>query len=313
MGAGGCRPHPVMKPSAVIIFNPTARGEKAQALRPLLDAVSGKVALRPTRGPGDATVLAAEAVTEGFKTIVAAGGDGTVNEVLNGMALPKGGLEQSRLAVIPLGTVNVFAKELRVPEALPQALELALGGKELLIDLPRATFEKSGKIESRCFIQLAGAGLDSRAIAHVRWEEKKRWGQIAYGLAGFRALRERLPRVRVHLEKGVEDSGELVLLGNGRYYGGRWPLFPFAEMSDGRVDIAVLPRAGVLSLLRLVWSLSAGTFSTSTIARHYQASSFRLSADRACEFELEGDNVGMLPVTVSTQARALRVVVPLSR
>lgn len=297
-----------MKPSTVIIFNPTARGEKAQTLRPLLDAVAGKVVLRPTRGPGDATVLAADAVTEGFTTIVAAGGDGTVNEVLNGMALPKGGLEQARLAVIPLGTVNVFAKELRIPESLTQALELALRGGERLIDLPQATFECDGKSVSRFFIQLAGAGLDSRAIAHVRWEEKKRWGQIAYGLAGLRALRERLPRVRVSLENGVEDAGELILLGNGRYYGGRWPLFPFAEMADGRVDIAVLPKAGFLSLLRLVWSLSAGTFSRSRVARHYQASTFQLSADRACEFELEGDNVGMLPARVATHARALRVV-----
>jgi len=118
----GFRALPVAMSSTVIIFNPTARGDKAQALVPLLDSVASEVELRPTRGPGDAGTLAREAVESGFKTIVAAGGDGTVNEVLNGIAQAESGLLKARLAVLPLGTVNVFAKELGIPSNLASGM-----------------------------------------------------------------------------------------------------------------------------------------------------------------------------------------------
>jgi diacylglycerol kinase family enzyme len=104
----------------VVIFNPTARGEKANQFRAQLTAAAAgagkQVMLKPTRGPADATVLAEESILEGFETIVAAGGDGTVNEVVNGIARVPDGPERARLGVLPLGTVNVFAKELRLPE-----------------------------------------------------------------------------------------------------------------------------------------------------------------------------------------------------
>src|SRR5271165_6284868 len=94
-----------------VIFNPTARGEKARRFRRHLDEIATQSELKLTAAVGDARRLAAEAVRQGCQQIVAAGGDGTVNEVLNGMAEVPGGFEAAALGVLPLGTVNVFARE----------------------------------------------------------------------------------------------------------------------------------------------------------------------------------------------------------
>src|ERR1051326_8744116 len=107
---------------ACVIFNPTARGEKAKRFRRHLDEIGKEVALKMTAAPDDARRLSAEAVREGFDTIVAAGGDGTVNEVLNGMGDAEG-FKATRLGVLPLGTVNVFAQELGISSKLEAAWE----------------------------------------------------------------------------------------------------------------------------------------------------------------------------------------------
>ena len=98
-----------------VIFNPAARGNKARHFRRWLDSVAAQCTLKPTAGPGDAQLLATQAVSENFELIVAAGGDGTVNEVLERHRRRAGRICRARLGVLPLGTVNVFAKELKIP------------------------------------------------------------------------------------------------------------------------------------------------------------------------------------------------------
>src|SRR5437879_10309450 len=104
---------PPMKPC--VIFNPAARGEKARRFRERLAALSAECALKPTYAPGGGRALAAEAMREGFEIIVAAGGDGTVNEVLNGIGDEPDGFARARLGGLPLGTITVFARELKLP------------------------------------------------------------------------------------------------------------------------------------------------------------------------------------------------------
>ena len=106
-----------MKKTRCVIFNPSARGEKATRFHKYL-AQLGNCQFKPTTGAGAARALAAAAVGEGFETIIAAGGDGTLNEVLNGMGDVPGGFERTRLAVIPLGTTNVFALESEITDAV---------------------------------------------------------------------------------------------------------------------------------------------------------------------------------------------------
>jgi len=150
-------------PPPCVIFNPAARGEKARHFRDQLAALSSSAALKPTYAPGSGRALAREAVQEGFTTIVAAGGDGTLNEVVNGIH-DANGTERCRLGVLPLGTINVFARELRLPTAFDAAWRVIESGREQVIDLPSVEFNRDDAPTRQVFAQLAGAGLDSRAM-----------------------------------------------------------------------------------------------------------------------------------------------------
>ena len=191
-----------------VIFNPAARGNKARHFRHHLDDIGGQSAFKATSAPGDARRLAAEAVGEGYDLVVAAGGDGTVNEVLNGIGDAPDGFERARLGVLPLGTVNVFARELKIPLKFERAWEMFQRGNETKIDLPRAEFSADGKSTRRYFVQLAGAGFDARAIELVDWEHKKKVGPLAYFIAGLKALRERKPEITARVDQpSLKSSG----------------------------------------------------------------------------------------------------------
>lgn len=288
-----------------VIFNPAARGEKARLLRRQLGSLGPGVLLRPTEGPGHAPLLAAEAAAAGCHTVVAAGGDGTVSEVVNGLAPPRDGPARVRLGVLPLGTINVFARELGLPGNLPDAWEIIRRGHSRRIDLPRAEFAGG----SRWFLQLAGAGLDSAAIARVRWELKKRLGPLAYVWAGAQALHGPLPDLLAACD-GTRAHGRLVLVGNGRLYGGHWVVFPRARMDDGRLDVAVVARVNWLSLARLALAAHRGRFPAGSAVRHLQGSTVELVPSAPLPFQLDGDNHGPLPVRFSLAPQALEVIVP---
>ena len=292
-----------------VIFNPAARGNKARHFRRHLDAIGSQCALKATTAPGDARRLATEAVGEGFELIVAAGGDGTVNEVLNGIGDAPDGFNRARFGVLPLGTVNVFARELRIPARIERAWEVLQQGREMRVDLPHAEFSTNGVHQRQYFVQLAGAGLDARAIELVDWEHKKKIGPLAYVVAGLKALREQKTKIIVHAD-GREIAGELVLIGNGRLYGGSYEIFPVADLHDGRLDICIFPRVNWSTLLRCVPGLLARRRLPENFLRRIRATTCELDGDAAAAFELDGEWAGRLPVTFSVEREKLRAIVP---
>lgn len=293
-----------------IIFNPAARGEKAAHFRDHLAALSSRVTLKPTYAAGAGRTLAAEAVREGFETIVAAGGDGTLNEVLNGIGDEPDGFARARLGLLPLGTVNVFARELRIPTAFPQAWQVIEAARETRLDLPHADFSNaSGQPHRRYFAQLAGAGLDSRAIELVDWEQKKSFGPLAYVMAGFKALAEQKSTITAS-SADAGATGELVLVGNGRYYGGSFELFPKADLRDGLLDVTVFPKVNWEILLRSGWGWLTDQIHSAAGCHTFQAESFSLTSEGRIAFELDGDNVGHLPARFSVRRGALRMLAP---
>lgn len=291
-----------------VIFNPTARGDKARRLRSHLDDIAREATLMPTGYAGAAQKLAADAVREGFETIVAAGGDGTLNEVLNGIGDARG-FDQVRLGVLPLGTVNVFAKELRLPTDFAGAWQIIQRGHEQIIDLPWSEHLVGGWPQRRYFAQLAGAGLDSRAVELVDWKLKKRLGSLAYVVAGFQALGENLPAIEV--SNGHETAtGQLVLIGNGRFYGGRFNMFPHADLTDGILDAVVYPKVNGLTVARIAWGALAGNFHTGRHTIQMRGERLELKCAGKIPFQLDGENIAPLPATFGVWPRALRVIVP---
>jgi diacylglycerol kinase (ATP) len=301
-----------------VIFNPAAKGERARRLRRRLDAIGAECALKPTPAAGAGRELAAEAVREGYETIVAAGGDGTVNEVVNGMGEADGGLAQCRLGILPWGTANVFAKELGLSSAIREGWEVIRRGNERLIDLPvvewgRVTagspLNSTGSIQRRYFTQLAGAGFDARSVELVDWDLKKKIGFLAYVVAVFKAMRG--GRTRIEVDGGAGAiSGEAVLFGNGRFYGGSHKVFPNAKLDDGKLEVLVFDRVTWAVGFRFLASLMFGRLLPFAGTRCFQAASIRLASSPEAPIEVDGEAVGHLPATFSVRPKALRVVVP---
>jgi YegS/Rv2252/BmrU family lipid kinase len=294
---------------ACIIFNPAAKGDKARTFRAHLDRLAQECDLRPTTGPGAGQALAAEAVRSQYDTIIAAGGDGTINEVLNGL-VEAGGCAQARLGVIPLGTVNVFARELGVPRSVEHAWRIIAAGRERLVDLPVLTrVPPGGANAQRHFVQMAGAGLDARAVELLDWRWKKRVGALAYVMAGCRAMQQVQPIINVRGD-GRSYQGELVLVGNGRRYGGDFILFPQAAMDDGLLDVTVFPRVNWWRLVICGRAFLTKQFAGAAGAFHFQAREIELTSTSPVPVETEGELVGHLPARVTVRPRVLRVLVP---
>ena len=274
-----------------------------------LDTIGSDSALKQTVAAGGARPLASQAIHEGFDTVVAAGGDGTINEALNGIGDVPGGFDRVRLGVLPLGTVNVFAKELGLPIGLSAAWQVVRAGREARIDLPSVTSSVNGVLQKRYFAQLAGAGLDARAIELVDWDLKKKIGPLAYVWAGLLALRD--PPSQITAANGKDSAtGELVLVGNGRYYGGKYRLFPRADLRDGLLEVCVFPRADLLTLARCTPMLLGRRDLPEGVARCFQAGMFTLASSSPTPLEVDGESIGRLPATFAMERERLRVIVP---
>jgi diacylglycerol kinase family enzyme len=178
----------------------------------------------------------------------------------------------------------------------------------MTMDLGHAELTVGGRRQGRHFLQLAGAGLDARAVELVSWALKKKTGPLAYVAAGLKALRERQPAITV--EGGDAAGGELVLLGNGRYYGGSFELFPGASLRDGCLDVCVLPSVTAWSALQAALGVATGRVQRFWPSRHFRASTVTLSSSSRVSLQLDGEYAGDLPVTFSVLPLALRVIVP---
>lgn len=294
-----------------VIFNPAARGNKARHFRRHLDGIGGHPAFKTTAAPGDARRLATEAIADGFDLIVAGGGDGTMNEVLNGIGDAPNGFERVSLGVLPLGTMNVFARELKIPLRIEHAWEVLRRGREIKIDLGCAKFSAGGVLKKQFFAQLAGAGLDARAIELVDFSVKKKIGPLAYVAAGLKALCERKPKITAQGNARLSEeifSGELVLIGSGKFYGGPFTIFPSADLCDGLLDVCVFPRVDFPTLFRCAPNFLARRKLPEKAVRRFRAEKFELVCDSAAAFELDGERAGNLPATFSIGREKLRVV-----
>ena len=278
----------------LVIFNPVARGAKARAVRQFLDHQAGPgVTLAPTHGPGDATRLAA--TDRDHDLIVAAGGDGTINEVVNGLA-------GKPLGILPFGTVNVFAKELGIPARLDAAWRVLETGRIRTVDLGCAEFAG----QTRNFVQLAGVGFDARAVRATTWNLKTKLGPLSYVVTGLKLLRQ--THALVEVAPGI--TGVAVLVGNGRYYGGKLRLFPRAQLDDGLLDVCVFEKIGARELFRHLPAVLCGKHPGTTGVHYFQTAEFTCRSAGLMPLELDGEDAGDGPIKFSVKPGALRVLVP---
>ena len=300
------------QPSIALIFNPAARGDKARRFRESLGQLRNECTLLETSGPGSATNLAAQAVRDGCKTVVATGGDGTVNEVVNGLAKVRDGLGQAQLGILPLGTMNVFARELGIPLSPRRAWETVRLGQARAVDLPLANVQTDAGPAERYFVQMAGAGLDGDAVGGVSIALKRKIGPLAYLFSTLVALKAKPPRLTATWDGG-SARGEWMCVGNGRFFAGPVVLFPDAKLNDGRLDLCVFPRINPGSVSRGVTSMALGQIGDWPGAEHYRMSELTIDGPVGTRVQADGEFIGTLPLRITLRPRALKVLVPVGK
>ncbi len=282
-------------PEILVILNPAAHSERAKNTWKKIEKFPG-CTLRATTAPGDARAVAERAVGEGFKTIVAAGGDGTVNDVVNGIA----GADVA-LGILPVGTMNVFAAELGLPSDLAAAWAVIRAGRTRKIDLARAN--------ARYFVQLAGVGLDAQVVQETSWNFKKNFGPLSYFISATQIASRKPPRLVVETD-GVERAGSFVLIGNGRYYGGPVAFFKDARNDDGKLDVLIFKNLGYLDIARYLGTILMGKHTGLSDVEYFQTRKAVVRSDEDVLVQVDGEVVAQLPVTFRIASRKLRVIVP---
>jgi YegS/Rv2252/BmrU family lipid kinase len=289
----------------IIILNPAAHSDRASSLEDQIHSLSDDLEVRLSKMPGDAERIARTAAREGFTTIIAAGGDGTINEVVNGII--SSAIPGVSLGILPVGTMNVFALELGIPmNSLKKAWEVIVKGELGHIDLPRCETKEG----SRYFVQLAGVGLDAEVVRRTSRQSKKVFGPLSYLLSLAQVVFRKPSPIMMESDDGKVRKGSFVLLGNGRFYGGPFKIFRSGSSSDGLLDVLVFQNQSPWDLLRYMHAILMGHHTELGDVEYFQTASLHLDSEGIVPYELDGEMVGYLPLSFKLEQAALPVIVP---
>lgn len=297
-------------PRAIFIVNPAAAGGRAARAEPLIrEAFAGRPGAQPefavTQRSGHAVELAAEAARGGYDPIVAVGGDGTVHEVANGL-LGFGGATP-RLAVIPIGTGNDFARSVGIPTRFAEAIAVAVGGA----GVPRAI--DAARCNGRYFIGVAGAGLDARVASAVNAAPRRmKIGALPFVWYALREIiRKRSVELVMELDRGtvLHQRSLLVSVSNCRFSGGGMQLAPDAEPDDALLDVCIVGDASRVDLVRLLPRVFSGGHVGHPMVALHRARRVTISGPPDVLAQADGELIGGLPLEISVVPGALRVLV----
>jgi diacylglycerol kinase (ATP) len=287
-----------------IVLNPNAgSADEIAAFEDRIARLPGTELVR-TGSPGDATRLAREACERGLPRVVAAGGDGTLHEVLQGMA---GHFERVQLGLLPVGTGNDFARAVGIPADLDRALALLDLGRELPIDVLRL------EAEGTHWVLNASAGGFSAVVSdRLDSDTKDWWGTLAYSVTAVRALPELTTyRLRIRLDDGpVEEIAAWnVVVANAGWIAGGLPVLPGAVVDDGRLDLLVVPEMPIAAFTLLLPQILLGKHADSPELVVRSGTRLRIESDPAMPLNADGEVVAGTPATYEVAHRALRFVV----
>jgi diacylglycerol kinase (ATP) len=298
----------------LLIYNPAAgpRGELRRDLDRVmnyLDERGWRVAIRATRKPGDATELAKAAVAARIKAVLVAGGDGTVHEAVNGLVG-----SDTAMGVLPVGTGNVWAKEIGLPTMGLAQSDRLLSAARMLVD-GEVRWVDVGRVGDRHFLNSAGIGIDASVAAQVEPRTrtaKQLGGVIPYLVAGLSIARDfQGVRSTIVLDgRTVRTMMLLVVVSNIQLYGGVVKMTPEARLDDGLLDVRIFRGMGPPWVFRHVAGVFTHRHLRDPMVIHYQARSVAIHTDEPIPVQLDGEPVGTTPISIEVVPRSLRVLVP---
>ncbi len=303
--------------NALLIHNPNAGGggdarrAKLDEARRILEAGGIRADLAETTGPGDATEIARSAGSEGRQLVIACGGDGTINEVVNGLAGPSNG-HRVPLALLPAGTANVLAKELNLSWDIPTAAEQLARGEVRDVALGLATPLLHPE-KARYFLSVAGAGPDGRITYAVDLELKARLGILAYWFQGIsEVFKYKFQHFRATSEGGSRDVS-LVIVGRTKHYGGPFKITTNADLFEDQFEFLGLTSQSGLRYLTYLPQLWFGDLRKQEGVHFWKSDRLvcePIDSDPPTYAQVDGEPLSRLPVEFRIVPRALRLLVP---
>ncbi|HJX73889.1 MAG TPA: diacylglycerol kinase family protein [Candidatus Deferrimicrobiaceae bacterium] len=285
-----------------VIYNPVAGPRmvrKIDRVREILSAGKIPFEIRETAGPGDAVILAREAAHVGMDAAVAVGGDGTVNEVVNGLAGTA-----TRLLVVPHGTGNVFAAEVGLPGSVEGCLSLLSAGKTIAVRLAIA--------EERHFLLLASAGFDAEVLARMGARGKHYLGIGAYFLAGAVHLLREQPSLWMEMPGKERVEAQAVIICRGKKYGGGVIMAPSGNLEGDTLQVVALRKLGRWPILKFTWNVLRGKHAGSPDVLIQETPSVFVRSRIPSAAQVDGDYLGPLPVRFTMTDAVVRIVVPVA-
>lgn len=296
-----------IRPHVTVIHNPTSGRRDPDALRQFVDAAIARdltVRVWTTARPGDAEALATKAATDGSTDVlVVAGGDGTINEAINGLS----GVAAPPLALLPLGTANVLAAEIgaaRSPAALVEDIIRMTGDPT---PRPRMFVARAN---GRRFAMMAGVGFDAHVVAAVDQRIKRLIGKAAYLAAFVRTMMHfGRRRYRVVVD-GVAYEAASLVIANGHFYAGRFSCAPQARLDEAELHVCLFLRSGGLSALRYGQALVRGRLHDRDDVRILRAHHVHVACLEPEPVQCDGDLATELPLDVQATGEVLQLIVP---
>ena len=288
----------------LIIHNPTAgwRGNRKLSRFAAKLRLSGfNVTTRTTKWPGDAEHFAASFSPANYDCVVAAGGDGTVNEVVNGLSR-NAGSQTIPLAVLPIGTANVFAMEIGFNQEINQCVDALKRGVTDIVHL--------GSINDRLFVQMAGVGFDALVVSNIRPKHKRRLGKLAYvleTLSGF--VRYRMPMYTVSLD-GIDYKAASIVIANGHFYGGRFTCAPNASVFNKPLEVCLFKSEGAWNAVRYAFGLIRNRLTFYPDVEIISGQHIEIGDGPRGPAQADGDIVSHLPISVRAGQRSIPVILP---
>lgn len=287
-----------------VILNPNA-GTAADAVdvRERLSKL-GDATFLTTEHPGDGQRLAREAIERGCGLVIAAGGDGTINEVVNGLAHK---FSQARLGIIPMGTGNDFVRSVNIPDDLDGAIDVLAAGQTRALDVVRVSSDAE-----RYFINVSAGGFSGLVDEKLTSEMKRTWGPLAYLRSAAAALPD-LTDYHTFMTFDDEDEIQLavynIVVANGRYVAGGIPVVPAAQLDDGLIDVMIVPVASMPQLALLVPQILLGHHEDNDLVSFRRVRKLRVDSRPRMWFNADGELVGNEPSTFEVLPKALQVIV----
>ncbi len=293
-------------PRARLIYNPTAGRELIKKQLPqildVLEQAGYETSCRATQGRWHAAKEAARAAERGYDVVIAAGGDGTIHEVVNGIASHQ---NPPKLGILPAGTTNDFARALGIPRNLSQACEVIASGKTMPVDL--------GRYGERYFINVAAVGWLAQVAHEAPSRLKTIVGSLAYYAKALEKLGSGLKPFSIQIRTSQREwQGDisLLLLTNSVSVGGFEKIAPEACLNDGYLDVLIIPKVTIPELLQIAAQAYKGEHISNSRIIYFQTDQVEIKAVDSLPLNLDGEWGGEITAPFSVMPRHLEVFCP---